>query len=79
MRPDAFFRSRNVLAKDEASLRDDAAKLGDAVFAAQAVKDDADIFLGREVPPGGMSRTVSSALCGACLPRCLIASPLGLR
>ena len=30
-----------------------AAELGDAVRAAQAFKNDADLLLGREVPPGG--------------------------
>jgi hypothetical protein len=30
-----------------------AAQLGDAVLAAQAFQDDADLLLGREVPPGG--------------------------
>jgi hypothetical protein len=29
------------------------AELGDAVLAAQAIEDDADLLLGREVPPGG--------------------------
>ena len=58
-----------------------AADLGDAVLTAKTFEDDADLLLGREVPPGG-SPDVSdgpSALCGACLSRCLIVSLLGVR
>src|SRR5690606_19234060 len=45
-----------------------AAELGDAVLAAQAFEDDADLLLGRELPPSG-SPDVSNGLLGTL--RCL--------
>lgn len=47
----------------------------------QTFEDDADHLLGREAPPGGSPNvlTVTSALCGVFLSRCLIVSLRGVK